>query len=407
MDKTVLYTAAWLFNPEEEPLENGAIAVRNNNIIAVGTARELQKSYTFEQKIDYPGCVLLPGFVNAHTHLELTHFPIWRKQAAITDNPADFTDWILQMVKVKRGVSAQETAASFMAGAKLCLQAGSAFVGDIISSPALLPLVRDTKLGGRYFVELIGQDKSSFRQQLGGLLQQLQEQMEGLQVGLSPHSPYTLNENLLVDIYTAAKQLSLPLSLHLAESAAETELLDSSKGVIAEKLYPLANWQQYLPLPRKTTPAGFFDAGGLLTEKTVAIHCVHCTRDDTELLKKRGVNICLCPRSNHRLGVGAAPVSLFKKLQIPLCLGTDSLASNDSLSLWDEIRFALDHYQGAITADELLIMATRGGAAALGLSASAGVLAKGRQAAFQVVELAGSCTVDNLLNKGKVLGVVV
>lgn len=403
MSETVLYTATWLFNPGEKPLAGGALAVRNNIILDVGTADELARRYNIDKYVDYPGCVLLPGFVNAHTHLELTHFPDWRKQAEITDIPADFTDWILQMVRVKRSINEGDVVASFKAGAQACLQAGTAFVGDIVSSPELLPFIGSVRLGGRYFSELIGHEQSSFRQRLNTLLQLLQEQVGTIYPGLSPHAPYTLNETVLADIAQAAKQHSLPLSLHLAESAAEIDLLHDSSGAIAEKLYPLAGWQQFLPPPRKTTPARFFDAGGLLTDKTIAVHCVHCSQTDAQLLKKRGVTICLCPRSNHKLGVGSAPVSLFKKLQIPLCLGTDSLASNDSLSLWDEIRFAVDCYNGELTPDQLLTMATSGGAAALGIVASAGTLSAGKQAAFQVVELSGNCTAENLIKSGKLI----
>ncbi|MDD3620072.1 MAG: amidohydrolase family protein, partial [Desulfobulbaceae bacterium] len=190
--------------------------------------------------------------------------------------------------------------------------------------------------------------------------------------GLSPHAPYTLASDLLPGIAAASRQRGLPLSVHLAESADEDRLLFDSTGALAEELYPLVGWQGYLPPARRTTPARFLDAGGLLGTTTLAVHCVQLTPADAQLLKARGVTICLCPRSNERLAVGRAPVQLFKKLGIPLCIGTDSLASNDSLSLWDELRFALDAYAGALTPDELLQLATSGGAAGLGLSATVG-----------------------------------
>jgi aminodeoxyfutalosine deaminase len=139
----------------------------------------------------------------------------------------------------------------------------------------------------------------------------------------------------------------------------------------------------------------------LLGPSTLAVHCVQLTPADAALLKERGVTICLCPRSNERLAVGTAPVHLFKKLGIPLCLGTDSLASNDSLSLWDEIRFALDVYKGELSPEELLQMATRGGADGIHLAGTVGSLEAGKRADFQVLELDGPCTAERLLAQGR------
>jgi cytosine/adenosine deaminase-related metal-dependent hydrolase len=132
----------------------------------------------------------------------------------------------------------------------------------------------------------------------------------------------------------------------------------------------------------------------------MAIHCVHVSLADAEILKKHGVRIVLCPRSNERLSVGRAPVALFRKLAIPLALGTDSLASNDSLSIWDEIRFAHDVYQGVLSPADLFGMATVGGAEALGISDLTGSLEVGRRADFQVVQLSShAVTAAGLLER--------
>jgi aminodeoxyfutalosine deaminase len=268
-------------------------------------------------------------------------------------------------------------------------------------------------LAGRFYLELIGQDSALFELRLHKALEAASRPFGGLLPGLSPHAPYTLASDLLPGIAAASRQRGLPLSVHLAESADEDRLLFDSTGPLAEELYPLVGWQGYLPPPRRTTPARFLDAGGLLGPATLAVHCVQLTPADAQLLKARGVTICLCPRSNERLAVGRAPVQLFKKLEIPLCIGTDSLASNDSLSLWDELRFALDVYAGALTPDELLQLATSGGAAGLGLSATVGMLEEGKRADLQVVEFsvgkAGECggrLAEQLLEAGRVIDVL-
>jgi len=128
----------------------------------------------------------------------------------------------------------------------------------------------------------------------------------------------------------------------------------------------------------------------MLSPATLAVHCVHVNLADAHILKNRGVSICLCPRSNDRLDVGRAPLALFMKLEIPLALGTDSLASNDSISLWDEMRFALDRFADLLSPADVFRMATTGGAAALGLLNSLGSLEPGKRADFQIISHVGT-----------------
>jgi cytosine/adenosine deaminase-related metal-dependent hydrolase len=304
------------------------------------------------------------------------------------------------MIKVRRGVTHEENLLSLAAGIKTCLRAGTTSVGDIVPSPDLLSAYNNTALGGRFYLELIGQDQLLFEPRLARAVSAAQTGSGHLQSGLSPHAPYTLNSGLLPFIAAAAGQNKLPLSLHLAESRAESDLLFDSSGPLADEMYPLVGWQDFLPSPRKTTPTSFFDEGGLLGQSTLAVHCVQVTPSEAAVLKKRAVTICLCPRSNARLDVGTAPVHLFRKLGISLCLGTDSLASNDSLSLWDEMRFALDVYKGELGPEELLHMATVGGAAGIGLAGQAGSLVAEKRADFQIIELDGPCTAERLLAQG-------
>ncbi len=406
MDTITLYTASWLYNPGCPPVAGAALAIANGRILEVGTARELIARYG-QPTAEYPGCVIMPGFVNAHTHLELTHFPAWRLRDGLDYHPHRFVDWIIQMIKVRRGVTPEENRTSLKAGIAASLRAGTTTVGDIVTSADLLPAYGGADIGGRLYLELIGQDRQIFEPRLTRVMEAI-ETVGGIRhPGLSPHAPYTLNSNFLADVAIAARQRKLPLALHLAESQEESDLLFDSSGPLAEKMYPLVGWQDYLPAPRRTTPARFFDDGGLLGPSTLAVHGVQLTPADAALLQERGVTLCLCPRSNERLAVGTAPVHLFNKLGIALCLGTDSLASNDSLSLWDEIRFALDRYKGELGPERLLEMATRGGAAGIGLADQVGALQAGMRADLQVVSLAGDFSAERLLERGRLQQVLV
>ncbi len=206
-----------------------------------------------------------------------------------------------------------------------------------------------------------------------------------LEPGLSPHAPHTLSSAFLQELAGLARDHSLPVVIHLSESREEAAFMHDSSGKIAELLYPFADWETYLPSPRRTTSAAYLESLGLLNPLTSAVHCVHITPDDAHLLKKHGVTAILCPRSNERLAVGKAPAPLLKNYGIPLALGTDSLASNDSLSLWDEMRFLRREFPGLFTPDEVVEMATLGAAKALHLESEAGSLEKGKRADFLVL----------------------
>ncbi len=322
-------------------------------------------------------------------------------------HPRVFTDWIMQVIKVRRGILPEEIIASLKSGIAASLRSGTTSAGDIVTSPEHLAAFAETSINGRLYLELIGQDEALFGYRLANALEACSSITGSCHAGLSPHSPYTLNRNILPSIASAASGKSLPLSLHLAESEAESDFLFDSSGPIAEQLYPFVGWQGFLPHPSRTTPVRYFDEAGLLGPRTLAVHCVHVTPADALILKERGVTVCLCPRSNERLDVGTAPVHLFKKLDIPLSMGTDSLASNDSLSIWDEIRFALDKYKGLLDPEDLLRIATNGGARGIGLQGITGSFEPGKQADFQVVEMRGDFTAENLMGHGHPLEVAV
>lgn len=385
MSNTVIHAAAWLISPQAPPLAGGALALSDGIIIAAGSRDELIRNHQ-APVIDHPGCAILPGFVNAHTHLELTHFPAWRLRTNVDYHPRRFVDWLIQLIKIKRGIPAGEIPASVGEGIRMCLESGTTSIGEIVNDPALAPLYRGSPLSGRLFFEVLGQDQLRFENMLKSALAACPAESDGRFVsGLSPHTPYTIAEPHLPRISAVSASRALPLAIHISESAAETDFIFNTSGPLADEFYPFVNWSQYLTAPRHCSSTEMLDRAGLLTASTLAVHGVHLTLADAETLKQRGVTVALCPRSNERLNVGRAPVALLRKLGVPLALGTDSLASNDSLSLWDEMRFALDAFPHELSPTDVLDMATLGGAAALGIAKSHGSLEPGKCANFQVV----------------------
>ncbi|TAL38921.1 MAG: hypothetical protein EPN89_20435 [Methylovulum sp.] len=235
------------------------------------------------------------------------------------------------------------------------------------------------------FQEILGLDPEQATERLDAAekaLRSLQLQASGslLSVGLSPHAPYSLSEPLLLRCAELLRRWRLPATIHLAESPEEVAYIGLGLGSIASELLPTVG--RHSPSHRVCgeSPAAFLERAGLLSERLLAVHGVHVGGSDLELLKQRGVALAMCPRSNYYLNVGTAPLSRYLASGLRVGLGTDSLASNETLSLWDEMRFALNHYNGTVTAQQIVTMATLGGATALGMAGVVGSLTPGMRA---------------------------
>jgi len=380
-----IFAASYLVPMGSPPREGGAIAVENGRIVAVGSLAELRSAHG-GKVAEFDGCVIMPGLVNSHAHLELTHFPSWKLRKGIDYSPRTYVDWVIQVIKIRRGLTRDELELSVREGIRIALESGTTAVGEILTDRILVPCYQGSRLGGRIFFEAIGQDEGK----CSALLKDLRSSLDGFppgrfKAGLSPHAPHTLSARFMGEVTELAGSYSLPAMIHLAESREESAFLHDSSGKIADLLYPFAGWESHLPPPRRTTPTAYLDSLGALQQGTAVVHCVHVTPADVDTLKRRGVTAVLCPRSNHRLVVGKAPAALLKKAGVPLALGTDSLASNDSLSLWDEMRFLHREFPSLFTPTEILEMVTTGGARALRMENELGSLAPGKRADFLVV----------------------
>lgn len=382
-----IYAASHLFPVSSPALEGGALVVENGRILAVGKLSELTAAFP-APVIEYPGCAIIPGLVNAHSHLELTHFPSWKVRKGIDYAPRTYVDWIIQVIKIRRALTPEEQDHSVLEGIRISLESGTTALGEILSDPALLSLYLRSPLVGRVYLEAIGQTHQRCVDVLS-TISESQPLFSGMDLmpGVSPHAPHTVSEDCFRELRDYTAKRALPLMIHLAESREESTFFFDSSGPIAEKLYPFVDWSEHLPPPRRTSPAAYLESLGVVRAGTTLVHCVHITPSDAELLKKRGAAVVLCPRSNEKLDVGAAPVHLLKAAGIPLALGTDSLASNDSLSLFDEARFLLKKFPEQFSPGEVLRMMTLAGAEVLGRATEIGSLEQGKRGDFLVVSL--------------------
>jgi len=385
-----LICARYLLPIATPPLEQGALALAQGRVVAVGNQAELLARYTGALQTDFGEALVLPCFVNAHTHLELTDYPLWQRhidfalQASPEAPPEGFTAWLLQLIRLKKtlGRDAEIYRRSWHSGLQQAQASGTGYLGDIVTTPELLDDAARL-LPGRVYVEILGQDPAAVHAQL----QRLEDAIfrwPQQHWGIAPHAPYTLSDELLRLSFRQAAARQWPCTIHVAESSDELALLENSSGPMASQLYPFVHWQQHLSPPRHLRPLQAVEQAGGLRPDCLLVHGVHLTAPDIHRIAEAGAILVLCARSNAYLACGTPPVAELVRQGVSLALGTDSLASNSSLSLWDEIAFCHQQFGEVLTPPRLLRMATLGGAQALGLR-DIGQLTPGYRASFQVL----------------------
>ncbi len=394
-----IYSAKYLVSADAPPVVGGALLVHDGKIAAVGSLAEVQRSYPAVAVVDYPDTILTPLLVNAHTHLELTDYPDWQRQAAGENLPANFVDWVLQLIGVKRNLKGDDYRISLQHGLEQSLAAGTGVLGDILSQFGCRDLYRQSPLSGCAFLETLGHDPESIATRSATLHQALNEETAGsISLGVSPHSPYTISRDYLSRIYSWCSQHVCRCTTHLAESAEEVQFIEQSCGDLAERFYPRVGWKGYIPRPSGVRPVDYLDQVGGLFPGNLLVHGVQLTDPEIVTLAEKKMSLVLCPRSNAQLDVGRTPAGKLHRSGVKLALGTDSLASCETLSIWDEMAFAHQWFDGDLDATTLFRMATLGGAEVLGLETETGSLDIGKTANFQVLRPKTTVAVDEVFD---------
>ncbi len=360
-------------------MADGGIAVQAGIIAAAGPFREVRRSWPGAQVIEHPDCALLPGLINAHAHLELSHLSQLGRQPA----PPSFPAWIERLLAARSQAAAEEAAILQAARQALAAQQaeGVAALADISNSGLTSQLAAEFSGSLLVFKEYLGLRTDS----AGASLRRLQQ--ESAEQRCAGHAPYSTHPALLRGLKARANRLGHVFPIHTAESIAEVELLRSGGGPFRDFLEKRGLWDgAFQPLGKTGGAVHYLRQHGLLDSRTLCVHCVHIDAEEIALLTESGAKVCLCPGSNRSLGVGKAPVgSLLKKGILP-AIGTDSLASNPELSLWRELRLLAEEQPG-VPPETLLAMATLGGAAALGLDKRLGSLETGKEAVILAARL--------------------
>jgi len=370
-----LLRSGWLLPITSRPVPDGLVAISGGRIVWFGSTVDSSRPPGPVRDLG-PG-VLLPGLVNAHCHLELSHLAGLgnRSQA---EGPG-FVAWV-EAVVASRGRHTESQVAAATDAAIAGLEArGTVAIGDVSNTLAHLDRLRASSLDAVVFLELLAWDPAKAEATLAWGERQLAERAAslrpGLELRLAAHAPHSVSPELLRGLIERGG----PASMHLAESPDEVRFFRDGSGTWPAFLNERGLGHVRFEPPRKS-PTAYADGLGALHPRLVAAHGVQLDATDRALLKERGVHVALCPRSNRQLGVGRADVPALRAAGVKLCLGSDSLASAPSLDVLDDAVTLREQFPELEPA-AILRMATLGGAEALGL-ADLGAIAPGRKAAL-------------------------
>jgi len=366
------------------PLEDGFVLVSGHRILQVGKRADIRRSLS-ARLLDLKDTLLLPGLINAHCHLDFTSYK------GRVPYRGRFMDWLKGMGMRTKGTAPADFRRSVANGIRESLAHGTTTLCDSATSWESWPLLRRSGLRAFVFPELldIGQDPAAYWKLFQARLREAVRQFpptETFRWGLGPHTPFTLSREVLK---AAARSLDsgrdLPTSLHVGESRDEGRFFAKGAGPIAEVLKRLSPDRKY---PVGTTPVRYLNSLGWLPKLDLGVHLNVLDEKDVRLLAKNRVTVVHCPGSHKFFKHPSFPYRRLRRAGVDVCLGTDSLASNSSLSLFREMRlFAAAHPQ--VPAREVVAMATVKPAKALGLGSVLGRIRPGSWADLIGIPLRG------------------
>jgi len=351
------------------PLEDGAVLVDSSGRIAAVGPNNRVPAPAGVPALEFPDAELMPGLVNCHTHLELTHLGGGAKH----DEP-EFLKWIRRIRELKETTSANAFYAAAVAGIRDCWARGVTCVAETGSTGAVLRALHDLRGRGIVYHEVFGPDPAQCSASMAELEATVRplRRLEGpqLRLGVSPHAPYTVSAPLYEAVAEFARLEHLPIAVHVAESQGETTFVRDGDGPFATALRARGIPSE----PKRCSPVAYLVELRVIRVGALCIHCVQVDAADLALLKLTGAAVAHCPRSNAAHHHGRAPLAEFRTVGIPVGLGTDSVVSVGDLDLWAEAEAA------GLIGDDALRALTIEGARALSWENEIGSLEVGKAA---------------------------
>jgi 5-methylthioadenosine/S-adenosylhomocysteine deaminase len=361
---------------DKRVIENGAVAVKNGEIVAVGTGREVSASYAGRRIINAAGKVVIPGLINTHTHIPMTLF------RGLADD-LDLQEWLTKHIfpAEAKNVNEEMVRIGTRLGLAEMIRGGTTtfndmyYFEDAIADETAKAGVRAVL--GQTLIDFPAPDYKTFDAALEGT-EKFVTKWKGHKLvvpSVAPHAPYTVSQEHLLKSRALADKLGAPIHIHLAEANTETEFIQQ-------------NHQGMRPIE-------YVEKIGFLNDRTIAAHVIQANEKELETLKRIGVGIAHNPQSNMKLAAGVAPLPSMIRMGMRVGLGTDGPASNNDLSLWEEMDTAAKLHKvftgdpKVASAVEMFEAATIGGARALHMEELIGSLEKGKRADIVIVDFDG------------------
>lgn len=361
------------------PIPDGAVVVDGSVIAACGRYADMVERYPQAKLLDLTDCALMPGLVNAHTHLELSDM------RGCVPYSGDFVDWLCQ-VTASRKARKCDLAEVIATAVGESLAAGVTTVGDICYEHRAWRHLAKLPIRAVCFAEVFG---------LGADMAEASEYLEGVlnstvtddlvRLGISPHAPYSAGPQLYRLAGKMAAENGLALTTHLAETAEEIEFLGTLTGPLVELLRRLGKWPGDLACPHRT-PVDYFLSMDLQKTPFLLAHVNYINDDELAALAATDHSVVYCPTSSAFFGHSGHRFADMLAAGLNVCLGTDSLASCDSLSILKQMRY-LHAGHPDLPAGTILKMGTLNGAIGLGLADAIGSIAPGVSADLAAVTI--------------------
>ena len=365
------YRAAWVLPISRPPLRGGIVSVDRGSIAGVGDRAT-------GPVVDLGDVAILPGLVNAHTHLELS----WMRGQVAPDT--SMAAWAASLMALRRTVS-HEPPEPIVEAIGEARASGTCLLGDVTNTFATYEPLADSDLSAAIFRELLGFSAPDPE----GLVEDIERQIAALtplawlRPSIVPHAPYSVSAALFGAI--ARHAAGRPVSIHLGESPEEVEFLRHGTGPWRALLQALGVWDAAWRAP-SCGPVEYVEQFGLVNDRLLAVHGVQFTDAELARLASAGATVVACPRSNAWTGAGEPPVDRFYASGVRVAIGTDSLASVQDLNMFAELA-AVRRLGPRVPARRLLESATRSGADALGFGDELGTLDRGKRAELLAIRV--------------------
>ena len=371
------YHARWLLPIVSPPIERGWVEVEGGVVRAVGDGKP-PRSDSVTHDVDLGRACVLPGLVNAHTHLELS------AQRGSVPPARSMPAWAAALMRRLECERPGERIQAIYGAIDETYRAGTALVGDVANTPDSARALEAGPVDGVVFREVLGFDVSAdgaaaTAEELAGLV----SERAGARVSLCPaaHAPYSVSPALFRAL---AARVPGPRSVHLAESREECEFLRSASGAWRRILEARGRWNPRWQAPR-CGPVAYLDSLGWLRDDSLLVHGVQLTPAEIRRVAESGATLVTCPRSNAWTGAGTPPVAAFYAAGAAVAVGTDSLASAPDLNTFSELA-CLRRLAPEVPARTILRSATLAGAVALGRGRTHGAIEPSRCAALIAVQ---------------------